>query len=180
MVQLPILTTTVKSKILSLLSRLFKGDMITTYYICLVGCVAFVIQRYHDKILCFYIPSHNTWNKTKYYKIINDEAVTQDFKEKLLKAYWAFQDHTAWAGTDHPHLQDFHVAQPPESSIHKSCHSVSLHFQRLQSTKPLESEPIYVFNLVSVEFTALDVKQLAYTTNSGGSNKMWHTTIQLN
>lgn len=75
---------------------------------------------------------------------------------------------------DEPHLQDFHAAQPPKSSIHKFCYSISLHFQRLQSTKPLECEPIYVSNLVSVQFTALDitVTQLAYMTNSGVSNKM--------
>lgn len=75
-----------------------------------------------------------------------------------------------------PNLQDFHVAQPPKSTIHQLCHSISLHFQRLQSTKPLERESIYIFNLVSVQLPALKitVKRSAYMTNSGGGNKMWH------
>lgn len=88
-----------------------------------------------------------------------------------------FSDHTTWIGIMiKPHLQDFHVAQPPKSSIHKFCDSVSLHFQRLQSSQALECEPIYIFYLVSVQFTAVDiaVKLLAYKTNSGGSNNMSH------
>lgn len=65
-----------------------------------------------------------------------------------------------------PHLQDFHVAQPPESSIHKLCYSVSLHFQRLQCPKPLERESVHVLNLVSAQLTALDdtMKQLVHVT----------------
>lgn len=67
---------------------------------------------------------------------------------------------------DNPHLQDFHVAQTPESSIHKLCYSISLHFQRLQCPKPLECESVHVLNLVSVQFSALDVtiKQLVHMT----------------
>lgn len=51
-------------------------------------------------------------------------------------------------------LQDFHVAEAPESSVHEAAEAVSLHLQGAEGVQAVERQALHPANPVSAQLSA--------------------------